>query len=96
MLKGISQDVLDINLSIPFPKMNLMGSNPRELWIHISATKHVCSYKEMFILSEPVRMVKKLYVGNSAMFKIEPKEGDFKDEFWKIADSKQCFLHARN
>lgn len=73
-----------------------MGSNPRELWIHISATKHVCSYKEMFILSEPVRMVKKLYVGNSAMFKIEPKEGDFKDEFWKIADSKQCFLHARN
>lgn len=50
----------------------------------------------MFILSEPVRMVKKLYVGNSAMFKIEPKEGDFKDEFWKIADSKQCSLHARN
>lgn len=41
-------------------------------------------------------MVKTLYVGNSAMFKIKPKEGDFKDEFWKRADSKQYFLHAKN
>ncbi|XP_047309712.1 60S ribosomal protein L7-1-like [Impatiens glandulifera] len=50
------------------------GSNPREWWIDIGATRHVCSNKELFSTFEEVRNGEKLFMGNSATSDI-PGEG---------------------
>ena len=44
----IIKDVSDIDLITVISEVNLVGSNPKEWWIHTSATFHVCSDKKMF------------------------------------------------
>ena len=39
----ITNDVSDIDLAAVISEVNLVGSNPRELWIDTGATHHVCS-----------------------------------------------------
>ena len=46
--------------------MNLAGSNLREWWIDIGATRHVCSDKELFTSFVLNMNGEKLFIGNSA------------------------------
>ena len=36
-------------------EVNLVGSNPKEWWIDIGATHHVCSDKKIFSTFEPFK-----------------------------------------
>ena len=47
MVDDINKDVSDSNLTTVISKVNLVGSNPKEWWIDIGATRHVCSNKKM-------------------------------------------------
>ena len=51
--------------------MNLVGSNPREWWINTSASRHVCSDKNMFTSFDSVDNGEKLFMGNSATSEIQ-------------------------
>ena len=42
MVDGIAKDVSDIDLTIVIFDVNLVGFNPKEWWINIGATHHVC------------------------------------------------------
>ena len=42
VVDGITKDVSDIDLTTVISKVNLVGSNPKELWIDTGATLHVC------------------------------------------------------
>ena len=70
VVDNIIQDVSDINLSAMVSKVNLVGSNPKEWWIDIGATRHVCSSKEMFTSFEPLKW-EKIFMGNSASSAVE-------------------------
>ena len=48
MVDCIIKDVSGIDLITVISEVNLVGSNPKELWIHTGATFHVCSDKKMF------------------------------------------------
>ena len=73
MVDGITKDVSDIDLTTIISKVNLVGSNPKELWIDTSVTRHVCSDKKMFFAFEPTKIRGKVYMGNSATFEIKGK-----------------------
>ena len=70
-MENITQHVSDINLSAVVSEMNLVGSNPREWWIDIGATRHVCSDKGLFTLFVAVSNRERRFIGNSATSKIE-------------------------
>ena len=70
VVDNITRDVSDINLSAMVSEVNLVGSNPKEWWIDTSATRHVCSSKEMFTSFEPLDG-KKVFMGNSASSAVE-------------------------
>ena len=53
VVDDITKDVSDINLIVVIFEVNLVGSNPKEWWINIDATLHVCSDKNMFSTFEP-------------------------------------------
>ena len=71
VMEEITQEIDDLNLSVVVSKANLVESNPREWWIDIGATRHVCSNKNMFTSFEPVDSGEKLFMGNSASSKIQ-------------------------
>ena len=71
VMEEITQEIDDLNLSVVVSKANLVGSNPREWWIDIGATRHVCSNKNMFTSFEPVDSGEKLFMGNSATSEIQ-------------------------
>ena len=71
MVDGITKDVSDINLTIIISEVNLVGSNPKEWWIDIGATCHVCLNKKMFSTFELTEIGEKVYMGNSATSKIK-------------------------
>ena len=48
MVDDITKDVFDIDLTTIISKVNLVGSNPKEWWIDIGATRRVCSDKKIF------------------------------------------------
>ncbi|PKI75353.1 hypothetical protein CRG98_004237 [Punica granatum] len=59
------------NLILPAAaKVNLIGSNPKEWWLNIGATRHVCSNRDMFTMLEPVTG-ERIYMENSAHSAIE-------------------------
>ena len=70
MVDGITKDVSDIGLTIVIFDLNLVGFNPKEWWINIGATHHVCSDK-MFSTFEPTETGKKVYMGNFPTFEIK-------------------------
>lgn len=47
MLKGITGDLEDINLSVAVSKVNMTDSNP-QWWVDTATTMNVFSNKEMF------------------------------------------------
>ena len=65
VLDGITRDVSNNDLTAVISEVNLVGSNPKEWWIDIGATRHVCSNKKMFSTFEPIEIGGKLFMGNS-------------------------------
>ncbi|XP_060182875.1 uncharacterized protein LOC132612805 [Lycium barbarum] len=49
---------------------NLVG-NPKEWWLDSGATRHVCAVKEAFATYAPARPEEELFMGNTAIAKIE-------------------------
>ena len=66
VVDDISKDVSEIDLTAVISEVNLVGSNPKELWIDTGATLHVCSDKMMFSTFEPIETGEKVFMGNSA------------------------------
>ena len=48
MIDDITKDISDINLTAVVSKVKLVGSNLKEWWIDIGATRHVFSDKKLF------------------------------------------------
>ncbi|KAF3684209.1 putative phosphoserine aminotransferase, chloroplastic-like [Capsicum annuum] len=53
-----------------FTECNLVG-NPREWWIDLGTTLHVCANKELFLSFAPAQAEEMLYMANSATAKVE-------------------------
>ena len=70
MMNDITQDVLDINLYAMVSKVNLVGSSLKEWWIDTSATRHVCSNKDLFTSFKPING-EKVFIGNYASSIVE-------------------------
>ena len=71
MVDDITKDVSDINLTVVISKVNLVGSNPKEWWINIDVTRHVCSDKNMFSTFEPTKNGEEVYMRNSTTSEIK-------------------------
>ncbi|XP_073280657.1 uncharacterized protein [Primulina huaijiensis] len=71
VVESISQEVSNMNLFGVISEVNLVGSNPREWWIDIGVTRHVCSDKEMFATLDESMNGEKLFMGNSATSEIK-------------------------
>ena len=71
MIDDISKDVSDIDLMTVISEVNLVGFNPKEWWIDIGATRHVCFHKKMSSTFEPVETGEKVFMGNSATSNIK-------------------------
>ena len=71
VVEDIRKDVFDIDLTTVINEVNLVGSNPRELWIDIGATRHVCSDKKMFSTFELTKTKENVYMGNSTTSEIK-------------------------
>lgn len=48
-----------------------MGSNPKEWWIDMDATRPVCFYRSLFSIFQPIENGKKMYMENSATSEIK-------------------------
>ncbi|KAL5553204.1 hypothetical protein UlMin_040605 [Ulmus minor] len=70
VVDNITQDVADIDLCTIISEVNLVGSNPREWWFDTGATRYIYLVKGLFTSFEPMNG-EKLFMGNSATFKIE-------------------------
>ena len=66
VIDDISKDVSDIHFIAIIFEVNLVGSNPKEWWFDIGATRHVCSDKKMFSTFKPIETGEKVFMGNSA------------------------------
>ena len=71
MVDGITKDVFDTDLVAVIFEVNLVGSNPKELWIDIGSTRHVCFDKKMFSISELVEAGGNVFMGNSTTYEIK-------------------------
>ncbi|RVW46387.1 Retrovirus-related Pol polyprotein from transposon TNT 1-94 [Vitis vinifera] len=71
VIDDITKNVYDIDLTAVVSEVNLVGSNPKEWWIDIGATRHVCSDKKMFSTFEPIENGEKVFMGNSATSEIK-------------------------
>ena len=60
VVDGITKDVSDIDLTTVIFEVNLVGSNPKEWWIDIGATHHVCSDKKTFSTFDPIAIGEKV------------------------------------
>ena len=74
IVDNITQDVAKISLSVVASKVNMVGSNPREWWIDVGATRHVRSDREMFTTFEPIIDGGMLFIRNSATSAIQGRE----------------------
>ena len=54
MVDNIANNVAKLSFTTIVSEVNMVKSNPREWWIDISATRHVCFNKEMFTTFEAV------------------------------------------
>ncbi|PKI76891.1 hypothetical protein CRG98_002678 [Punica granatum] len=70
IINEMARYVADINLSVVVSEVNLIGSNPNEWWLDTNATRHVCSYRDLFTMLEPVTG-ERIYMGNSAHSVVE-------------------------
>ena len=68
---GITKDVSAIDTTVVISEVNLVGSNPKEWWINIDATRHVCSDKKMFSTFEQTENGEEVYMGNSTTSEIK-------------------------
>ena len=71
VIDNISKDVYDIDFTVAIYEVNLVGSNPKEWWIDIGATRYVCSEKKMFSSFEPIETGEKVFMVNSATLEIK-------------------------
>ena len=72
MVDNITKDVSDIeSLTTMIFELNLVGSNPKELWIDTGATRHVCLDKKMFSTFNPIETGDKVFMGNSTTSEIK-------------------------
>ena len=88
IVDNITQEVADISLFAVVSKVNMVGSNPREWWIDIGATRHVYSNREMFITFELVLDGESLFMGNLATLAIEGRG----NVILKMASGKEPIL----
>ena len=70
MVDDITKDVFDIDLTIVIYEVNLVGSNPKELWINTGTTHHVCYDQKMFSTFEPIETGEKEFMKNSTTSEI--------------------------
>ena len=73
VVENISNGVDDINLTAMISDSNMAG-NPKEWWIDIGATRHICANRLMFSSYTTVGGDEKLYMGNSSTSKVEGVE----------------------
>ena len=72
MVDNITKDVSDIgSLTAMISELNLLGSNPKELWIDTGVTRHVCLDKKMFSTFNPIETGDKVFMGNSTTSEIK-------------------------
>ena len=64
-------DVSDMNLSTVVSEVNFIGSNTKEWWVDIGATRHVCSEKKMFSSYQSIDNGEQLFMGNSSSSKVK-------------------------
>ena len=72
-VEDLSDGVSKMHLSTVMFKVNMIGSKPKEWWVDIGATRHICSDKRLFISYNEVKNGKQLYMGNSVTSAIEGK-----------------------
>ena len=65
------KDVFDIGLIVVVFEVNLVGSNPKELWIDIGATLYVCFDKKILSNFDPIEIGEKVFMGNSTTSEIK-------------------------
>ncbi|KAK5802661.1 hypothetical protein PVK06_030273 [Gossypium arboreum] len=63
----------DMNLCVVIFEVNMIDSNPREWWLDIGATRHICCDKDSFFELKPCENGEKLYMGNATTSKIKGK-----------------------
>ena len=64
-------NVSDMNLSAVVSEVNFIGSNTKELWVDIRATRHICSDKKIFSSYHSIDNVEQLFIGNSSSSKVK-------------------------
>ena len=64
MIDVITKDVFDNDLTTVISEVNLMGSNPKELWVDTSDNRHVCFDKKMFFTFESIETMEKVFMEN--------------------------------
>ncbi|XP_072976984.1 uncharacterized protein [Typha angustifolia] len=69
-VEHLRSDVDDMHISAIILEVNLIGGNPKEWWVDIRATRHICANWWMFS-SYQIATDEKLYMGNSATSKVE-------------------------
>ncbi|KAL2503938.1 Uncharacterized protein Adt_19559 [Abeliophyllum distichum] len=74
VVDDITHDVSEMNFTAVISEVNLVGSNPKEWWIDISAIHHVCSDKEIFNSFEATENGEKLFMKNSATSEIKGQD----------------------
>ncbi|PKI70726.1 hypothetical protein CRG98_008959 [Punica granatum] len=70
VVNEMTRDMADINLSAVISEVNLIGSNPKDWWLDIDATRHVYSNRDMFTMLESI-IGEMIYMGNSAHSVVE-------------------------
>ena len=71
VIKEITKDVSNIDFTTLVSKVKLVGSNPKEWWIDIIATRHVCFNKKMFSTFEWIETGGKVFMWNFATSEIK-------------------------
>lgn len=66
IIEGISKDMSNIDFRFTLFIVNLTESNPRERWIDIRATRHVCYDKAIFFSLQVSNAGDELYMWNSS------------------------------
>ena len=64
-------NVSNMNLPVVVFEVNFIGSNTKEWWVDIGATRHVCLDKKMFSSYQRIDNGEQLFMGNSSSSKVE-------------------------